>query len=207
MKINYKVPVPVTLNCWKHHAGFIKNQINLLQKNRVSKVELRKLLLTIGESQMDLYLGILNPKEVANEIINNLKHFSINNCSNYDNWLSEDGKGYKQMGISDSSVWALRLGKQEERYIHIHPGRYSPVTLRVKAITLKSTIAVKVLTQKENYEHLDLKSINEVRKMFLKLPPLKSLSPSSGIGKILNIFTGINDSGLKKTLVRENIPH
>jgi len=207
MKINCKIPVPVTLNCWKHHAGFIINQIKLLRKNQISKVELRKLLLTIGESQMDLYLGSLNPKEVANEIINNLKNFSINKYSNYDNWLSEDGKRYKQMGISDSSIWTLRLGNEKKKFLHIHPGRYSPLSIRVKAITLKSAIAVKVFAQDENYEDLDLKSINEVRKMFLKLPPLKSLSPSSGIGKFLNIFIGINDSGLKKSLVRENIPH
>lgn len=186
--MNCKVPVPVTLNCLKHHAGFIKNQINLLQKNQVSKVELHRLLLTIGESQMDLYYGTLDPKQVANEIINNIKNLGANNYSKYSKWILEDGKSYKPMGISDSSVWTLRLGNEKKRFLHIHPGRYSPLTIRVKAITIKSTIAVKVLAEEEYYEQLDLKSINEVRKMFLKLPPLKSLTLSSGIGKFLNMI-------------------
>jgi hypothetical protein len=188
MEMNCKVPLPVTLNCWKHHAGFIKNQSTLLQKNHITKGELRKLLLIIGESQMDLYLGKLHPKQIANEIINNVKNLRVKNIISYSKWLSEDGKGYKVMAISDSSVWTLRLGNEKKRYIHIHPGRYSPSTIRVKAATLKTTIAVEVLVG-ESYRGLpDLNSINEVRAQFLKLPPLKSLSFSSGIGKFLNIF-------------------
>jgi hypothetical protein len=92
------------------------------------------------------------------------------------------------MRISDKSIWTLRLGNEKKRYIHIHPGRYSPLTIRVKAVTLKTTIAVRVLVEEIDSELPNLKSINEVRTSFLKLPPLKSLSLSSGIGKFLNIF-------------------
>ena len=186
--MNCKIPLPVTLNCWKHHAGFIKNQSALLQKNRVSKVKLQKLLLTIGESQMDLYLGKLNPKQIADETINILKRLRVNEYTNYYKWLTEKGMSYKQEELSDSSVWTLRLSKKKKKYIHIHPGRYSPLTIRVKAITLKTTIALKSLAEGNYREPSDLNSINEVRTMLLKLPPLKSLSLSSGIGKFLNIF-------------------
>jgi hypothetical protein len=188
METNCKVPLPVTFNCWKHHAGFIKSQTALLQKSKMSKDALRKLLLIIGESQMDLYLGKLNPNQIANQIINNAKGYGAKSYSAYGNWLTEDGKGYKQMRISDKSIWNLRLGNEKKRYIHIHPGRYSPLTIRVKAVTLKTTIAVRVLVEEIDSELPNLKSINEVRTSFLKLPPLKSLSLSSGIGKFLNIF-------------------
>jgi hypothetical protein len=188
MEMICKVPLPVTLNCWKHHAGFIKNQSNLLQRKIVSMAELRKLLLIIGESQMDLYMGKLNPKQIANEIINNVKILGVKNYTNYNKWLLENGKGYKQMVISDSSVWTLRLGKEKKRYMHIHPGRYSPLTIRVKAATLKTTIAMNVIAEGKNRKLSNLKYINEVRTSFLKLPPLKSLSLSSGTGKFLNIF-------------------
>jgi hypothetical protein len=186
--MNCKVPLPVTLNCWKHHAGFIKNQSNILQRKIVSKAELRKLLLIIGESQMDLYLGNFNPKQIANEIINNVKSIGVKSYSNYSKWLLEEGKNYRQMEISDKSIWTLRLGNEKKRYIHIHPGRYSPLTIRVKATTLKTTIAVKALVIRGKSDFPDLKSINEARTSFLKLPPLKSLSLSSGAGKFLNIF-------------------
>jgi hypothetical protein len=188
METNCKVPLPVTFNCWKHHAGFIKSQTALLQKSKMSKDALRKLLLIIGESQMDLYLGKLNPNQIANQIINNAKGYGAKSYSAYGNWLTEDGKGYKQMRISDKSIWNLRLGNEKKRYIHIHPGRYSPLTIRVKAVTLKTTIAVRVFVEETDSELPNLKSINEVRTSFSKLPPLKSLSLSSGIGKFLNIF-------------------
>jgi hypothetical protein len=188
METNYKAPLPVTFNCWKHHAGFIKSQTILLQKSKMSEDALRKLLLIVGESQMDLYLGKLNPNQIANQIINNTKGYGVKSYSAYGNWLTEEGKGYKQMRISDKSIWTLRLGNEKKRYIHIHPGRYSPLTIRVKAVTLKTTIAVRVLVEEIDSELPNLKSINEVRTSFLKLPPLKSLSLSSGIGKFLNIF-------------------
>ena len=188
METNCKVPMPVTFNCWKHHADFIKNQTALLQKNKISKDKLRKLLLVIGESQMDLYLGKLSPKQIANEIISNVKNIGARNYSSYRNWISEAGKSYKQMKISDKSVWTLRLGNEKKRHIHIHPGRYSPLTIRVKAVTLKTTIAVNALVEGSEFGLPALISINEVRTSFLKLPPLKSLSLSSGVGKFLNIF-------------------
>lgn len=186
--MNCKIPIPVTLNCWKHHAGFIKYQYDLLQKNKISKAELYKLLLIIGESQMDLYLGRLNPKQIADETIIQLKRLSVNNYTDYYKWLTEKGRSYKLMELSDSSVWTLRLGNKRKKYIHIHPARCSPLTIRVKAITLKTTIALKSLAEGNYSEPLNLKFINEVRTILLKLPPLKSLSSSSGIGKLLYIF-------------------
>ena len=186
--MNCKIPPPVTLNCWKHHANFIKSQSDLFQKNKISRAELYKLLLIIGESQMDLYLGKLNPKQISDEIINNLRILDADNYTGYYRWLTEKGKSYKELDLSDNSVWTLRLGNEKKKYIHIHPGRYSPLTVRVRAITLKTTIALKSLA-KDNYsEQMNLNSINEVRTNLLKLPPLKSISSSSGIGKFLNIF-------------------
>lgn len=146
------------------------------------------MLLIIGESQMDLYLGKLNPKQIADETIIRLRRLGVTNYIDYYKWLTEDGKSYKQLELLDKSVWTLRLGNEKKKYIHIHPARYSPLTVRVKAITLKTTIALKSIA-KDNYsEPLNLISINEVRTNLLKLPPLKSLSSSSGIGKFLNLF-------------------
>jgi len=188
MEKNCKVPLPVTFNCWKHHAGFIKNQTVVLQKNKVSKEEFLKLLLVIGESQMDLYLGKLSPKQIANEVISSVINSNAKGHNSYTRWLLEDRQSYKQIKLSDKSIWTLRLGNEKKRYIHIHPGRYSPHTIRVKAVTLKTTIAIKVLVEGSESVLPDLNSINEVRKSFLKLPPLKLISLSSGVGKFLNIL-------------------
>ena len=135
---------------------------------------------------MDLYLGSLNPGQISNEIISNVKNFGVYTYIKYSKWLSEDGKHYKQIDLSDTSVWMLRLGNEKDRYIHIHPGRYSPFTMRVKATTLKTAIAVNVLAEGNKRKLSDLKHINEVRTLWLKLPPLKTLS--SGTGKILTLI-------------------
>ena len=96
---------------------------------------------------MDLYLGSLNPRQISNEIINKIKNFGLYTYIKYRKWLSEEGKQYKQIDLSDTSVWMLRFGNEKDRYIHIHPGRYSPNTMRVKAKTLKTAIAVNVLAE------------------------------------------------------------
>ena len=101
----------------------------------------------------------------------------------------EKGKEYKLTEISDSSVWALRLGKQEERYVHIHPGRYSPVTVRVKALTLKTAIAVLIMNYEKNFQLMDTQQINEVRKKILNLPPVKKFSSNSAVLRVINILS------------------
>ena len=139
-EINCSIQLPLTFNCWKHHAGFIKKQIKFYRNEKISGEELQKTLLVIGGSQMDLYVGKLSPQEICDEIISKLRSTEVLAFEDFKQWLFEKGNKYKLIKISDHSVWTLRLGNQEERYVHIHPGRYSPLTLRVKALTLKTAI-------------------------------------------------------------------
>lgn len=191
MDLNYNIPLPVNLNCWKHHAGFIKEQIPSIQKGKIIDSELRKILRIIGETQMDIYLGKYSPSEIAKEVLSELLKREKLEIRNYKNWLSKEGKDYKLLKISDNSVWTLRLGNEKERYIHIHPGRYSPVTIRVKSTTLKTFIASEImLAGKENEEDV-LGSINKIRVKYLQLPPLNSLSSSTGLFRLKKIFDSI----------------
>ena len=65
MEINCSIQLPLAFNCWKHHAGFIKKQIDFYRGDKISVQELQKTLLVIGESQMDLYLGELSPQKIC----------------------------------------------------------------------------------------------------------------------------------------------
>lgn len=188
MRLNYDVPMPITFNCWKHHLQFVKEQIKNQAVAGASEQDLKKVLLVIGESQMDLYLGNLSPLEISIEIINKLNQKKLSDKKNYTNWLSQSTKHYNLIAISDGSVWTLRLGQDEKRYVHIHPGRQSPLTIRVKAHTLKTAIVVAVQAQKMNTTLTQLSFINDVRKSFLNLPPLKSISSLTGLGKFMNIL-------------------
>lgn len=188
MRLNCDVPMPITFNCWKHHLQFVKEQINDQAIAEVSEQDLKKLLLVIGESQMDLYLGNLSPLEISIEIINRLNQKKLSDKKNYTNWLSKSTKHFRLIEISDGSVWTLRLGQDEKRYLHVHPGRQSPLTIRVKAHKLKTAIAVVIQAQKINTTLTQLSFINDVRKSFLDLPPLKSVSSLTGLGKFMNIL-------------------
>lgn len=187
MKENCPVPPPIKLNCWKHHAGFIKEQISLLRAENELK-QLTLILLKIGESQMDLYLGKYSPSELSNQIFNQLKSLRITSYYNYKNWLGEDEKKYKLINLNDQSVWTLRLGEDRERFVHIHPGRYSPHSRRVKSLTLKTVICILSWQKIYSLPAYDIDLVNMLRKKFLKAPPLKSIKTESGLHRIIQIL-------------------
>lgn len=136
---------------------------------------------------MDVYLGKLSPRSIADEIIYKLKQSGSDSISKFSSWLYETAKDYRLLTVSDESIWTIRLSNNKKRYVHIHPGRYSPHTIRVKALTLKTAIASAILSTKG--EELELNIINKIRVSILNAPPLKSINASSGLGKFLTIIT------------------
>jgi hypothetical protein len=181
------VPVPVLFNCLKHHLGFIKEFIHAsIASNDIETISYQ--LRLIGDSQMDLYLGELTPALTAHQIIEQLRQKEVFERETYVNFLHRNSSGYQTITISDASVWVLRLGEVEGRYIHIHPGRYSPHTLRVKASTLKTAIALATWMKLHNYSEATVEIVNQVRKDILGASPVKSLSATEGLSKILRLL-------------------
>jgi hypothetical protein len=58
----------------------------------------------------------------------------------------------------------------------------------VKALTLKTAVAALILADKKGEGQPDLKFINEIRTESLGVSPIKSLSPSSGLGRVMKII-------------------
>jgi hypothetical protein len=193
MKISVQpdIPVPVLLNCWKHHLGFIKKQINSIDSAEINYLdEIQNHLLKIGESQMDIYLGNLSPVEIADRVIKKVFNSGIFLINDYKAWISNDGKDYKLITLIDNSIWTLRIGVDKERYIHIHPARKSYNTIRVRATTLKSAILVFVWIKINGGSINDIKLINNVRKIYLSEPPIKNISGNKGLDRLFSIFEG-----------------
>jgi len=184
---NCPIPPPINFNCWKHHAGFIKKQIESVKEIKELE-ELKGYLLKIGESQMDLYLGRFSPSDISEQILSALHRIKIFESEQYKSRLSKDGKDYQLVELKDKSIWTLRLGENSERYVHIHPGRYSPHTIRVKATTLKTAILVLSSEKISEIKTLETQTINQIRKKYLDEPPLKSLSKASGLGRLIDLF-------------------
>jgi hypothetical protein len=189
---NCKVPIPLKLNCWKHHALYIKKEISKFKSEAQIK-GLQSLLVKIGESQMDLYYGKLSPAEIAQQTIEYLAINSLKNKNEYSDWLCSVGNEYKTIALNDRSVWTLRSGDEEKRFVHIHPGRYSPHTVRVKALTLKSVISVLAYLRTHPPPSVDIYLINEVRKKYLNAPPVKSFSKENGLGKLIILFDNLKE--------------
>ena len=188
----YKTPAPVLLHCWKHHLPFILSEIECHKSSSSHDIEyFNKILQTIGNSQMDLYFGVLLPNTIAQEIITILHSQGLLEKIRYESWLSLNTY-YQQVTLSDRSKWTLRLGNQEDRYIHAHPSRYSPHSLRIDANTLK-TIIVYLLEYGKSIEDIELNKVNAVRQKYLQLSPIKSITTDKGIGafwaKCTELFT------------------
>lgn len=198
MDENYQIPLPINLNCWKHHAGFIKKQIDSVKETKELD-QLKFYLLKIGESQMDLYFGEYSPVRISEQILDCLHRKKIFSALLYKDWLSKDGKDYQLVELKDKSIWTLRLGDDAERYVHIHPGRYSPNTVRVKATTLKTAIFLLCLEQLGEIKSFETETINNIRKKYLDEPPLKSFSGASGISRLLDLLREINKAGELET--------
>lgn len=157
---------PILLNLLKHHAGALKQFL----EQEPDPEEVRKGLRRIGHSQMDLYHGALSPAQLGREALEWLVSESVHDAVTYIAWLRPHL--YKTFTCSDGSTWVFREG-QGERYVHLHPGRYSLHSVRIKASTLKTAAML--------YRHIRLhqlpwpaprEAINTLRTSELALSPL-----------------------------------
>ena len=184
---------PFLFNCWKHHLNHIRRRLEELPEKGISgEAELRYSLLTIGENVLDLYLGSLSPLQIMNELTNILKSNEVYQTEKYIGWLKLQGN-YRQVSLSDGSVWTLRRGETMTRYVHLHPSRYAPHTTRLKAASLKTAIAAGYEVRISN-KKIDLPVINRARRRLTGLPPIKSVpDEKSGFAKMLNLL-GLKDT-------------
>ena len=138
---------------------------------------------------MDLYLGKLTPFELTEFTKKFLKMNKVFKYESYKQWLLSEDKEYRLITLPDKSIWTLRMGNQRKNYVHIHPGRYSLHTIRVRALTLKTAICVMAYINFHKSVPPDLELINNVRNEFLNAAPVKSLSLTSGLLKLLKVFS------------------
>jgi hypothetical protein len=182
---NCIVPLPINLYCWKHHTGFIKQQIKLIKNNNDLDL-LKVVLLKTGNSQMDLYWGKLSPTEISEQVILILHENNIITYKEYFNWLLKNENGYQLVALKDKSVWILRPGENFEKFVHIHPGRYSPHTIRVKATTLKTAIFILAFIKVSGIHVINTETINHIRQKYLNEPPIKSYINSPGLTRLID---------------------
>lgn len=139
---------------------------------------------------MDMYAGQLSTEAIFNEVRAQLREAGVHNRVEYEAFLAQK-HDYATLVLSDTSRWILRLAVDKASYIHLHPGRYSPHTFRVKASALKTALAWWVAREHHLLTGNLLEDINYLRKD-LRLSPLKNIAESRHLLEIMSLlgYTG-----------------
>lgn len=182
-----EIPFPITFNPQKHHLGFLKKQLQLWKSREWTAVYPD--LLSIGNNLLDFYFGKLSVEKIGKECIDFLQKNKLTEKDNFFAWLGS--LEYRKIELSDHSLWVVKKGIDPLRFVHIHPAKQSPHTLRVRATTLKTVLALQihaVSIQKEMKRNLEV--VNEIRMKYLQLSPVKSLQQNKGILGFWIFFNG-----------------
>lgn len=180
------LPHPALLNCWKHHAGWIRQRIAAAASAGSAGVAaLPAEMAAVGARLMDLYTGSYSPAEIAESVFADLKAHDIFEFQPLAQRLARQG-GYAMFELGDGSEWTVRLGPADGRYIHLHPGRWVLYTMRVQANTLKSAVMAHAHAKLTGRAADDLVVVNEARKLYLGMLPVRELTGDGGLGAVIS---------------------
>jgi hypothetical protein len=179
------LPHPALLNTWKHHAGWIRSRIaSAGSAGSAGVAALPAEMAVVGTRLMDLYTGSYSPTEIAEFVFADLKARNLFEFEPLSKWLAEQGE-YAMTELPDGSTWTIRLGPADGRYLHLHPGRWAPLTMRVQANTLRSAVMAHAHAQLTGGAAYDLAVVNEARKRYLNLLPVRALTGEGGLGAVI----------------------
>ncbi len=179
-------PFPVLFNAWKHHTGWVRSRIaQAVSANTLD--QLAEEVVVIGTRLMDFYHGPLAPDAIGERVLQQLRHDAKLDEPVYREWLAGQG-GYAMLTLpDDGSRWAVRAGAEGGRYVHLHPGRYSPNTVRVQANALKTAVLAHAIAQLQGRSASEVAVVNEARQRFLQLPPVPAIH-EGGLGEVIGLL-------------------
>lgn len=187
---SFDVPFPVLFNLHKHHAGFLRERI--LQAVEIGDQGLGDLaneLVVVGAKLMDLYHGPFAPQEIGQNVIATLKKNGRVDPQAFRAWVDAGG-GYQVIEFpEDTSKWVLRFGDESDRFIHVHPARFSPFTIRVRATVLTTAVLSLAHAKLNGGDPLSRSVVNVVRRDHLGLAPIgRDPSGDAGIGAVVELL-------------------
>ncbi len=180
---------PVLFNTWKHHAGALRHRIaEYVRRGPSSLAGLAREMVVIGAKLMDLYVGRFSPAALAALVVEQLERDGRLERHPFRVWVESQG-GYSMVELEDGSRWVLRVADDEERYVHLHPGRWVPQTRRVRANVLKTAVMTLAHVGVHGGDPLDCGLVNRVRQQYLALSPMgRELDGDQGIGEVIELL-------------------
>jgi hypothetical protein len=186
----WDVPSPVLLNPHKHHAGFLRERIvQAVAEGRDGLGALAGELVVVGTKLMDLYHGPFAPREIGEKTKAQLKNGGQDTRDAFRAWIEAAG-GYRVIEFTeDTSKWVLRFGDEGDRFVHVHPARYSPFTIRVRANVLTTAVLALAYIKLQGGDPLSRSVVNAVRRDYLGLAPVgRDPSGDEGIGAVIELL-------------------
>ena len=164
----------IVFNSEKHHMQAIakklceyveegENSLPALMIELVNKGVLRDSY----NGVIDVYIGEFSVERIKSEITEFLGGKGLLEMEAYKAYLEREGQikrrgHYTSFELSDKTSMTMRLIESEVGFVHVHPGRYSPNTFRIKANTLKTAILARFLSLVRK-KPMALDIINEAR--------------------------------------------
>ncbi len=183
------MPGPVLFNPWKHHGGFLRDRVREAARGGPDALAaLARELVVVGTKLMDLYTGDLSPAEIAGHVAADLRTSGTLEEGAFRAWV-EAGGGYRVVPLPDGSQWVLRHAAEPGRHVHVHPARWAPRTLRVRANVLKTAVVALAVAGAAGGNPLDVALLNDVRARYLGLSPVGRLREGDqGIGEVIDLL-------------------
>jgi hypothetical protein len=182
---------PVLFNTFKHHAGALRVRIDeIAAAGPGALAELGTRLAVLGSRLMDLYTGPLSPRDLSAWVVQHLQAEGRLELSAYRAWLLTQNDYAVVDNPQEGSRWVLRLGDETGRYVHLHPARWSPLSVRVRANVLKTAFLGVAHARVHGGDPSDRVVLNEVRRDYLGLSPLgQDPEGDAGLGIILELLS------------------
>ena len=185
---NHQIPVPILFNPLKHHLGYIREfiELNSVDENKSDRDSAIKELKHIGGSVMDIYSGSLSYNAIGNELLDTVKSKGLSSSESFRKWAGGVENELRTTSLSDGSVWILKYFEHERRFVHSFPARFSPLTFRIKANTLKSAVLYEIFSGKD---FVSEESLNATRAM-AGLSPVRDVFDTEAIIELIEILRG-----------------
>jgi len=142
-------------------------------------------LKSLGSSLLDYYFGLLSAEQIKEEVLAYLSVHKLEEKEVYSKWI-DSNNGFREINLSDGSMWTLRF-IEKPQFVHIHPSRHSPHTMRIKANILKTVLCYFLFEDRMNFTtHIPL--INNYRVRYLGLSPIKEGTYHTELENVFSLF-------------------
>ena len=182
-----KIPAPYLYQAWKHHLPFLRERIERAQASGLEGADGIEGLKRTGDSVTDIYTGRMEVSELLRAIGENLGDLPLMDPAAYRNWLGD--KGYRTLSLGDASRWVLKEADDPARWVHLHPARHGPLSVRVRGKTLRTAFMVCLEAAHLGIDPMSRELVDRVRASYMGLSPIRSLDRKEGLGRIIELLS------------------